>query len=96
MCSGDGLCNGNPNQGNDSSGNLSIAYKQQDTTLRGPKKEDGTYEWESPVSYWMPFNGNVGIHDADTWRSEYGGEIYKTSGSHGCVNTPTAKRGENL
>ncbi|MFR8249264.1 MAG: L,D-transpeptidase [Lachnospiraceae bacterium] len=38
----------------------------------------------------MPFNGNVGIHDADTWRSEYGGEIYKTSGSHGCVNTPTA------
>ena len=46
--------------------------------------------YEQPVTYWMPFNGNVGIHDADTWRSEYGGEIYKTSGSHGCVNTPTA------
>ena len=46
--------------------------------------------YTQPVTYWMPFNGNVGIHDADTWRSEYGGEIYKTSGSHGCVNTPTA------
>lgn len=41
------------------------------------------------VTYWMPFNGNVGIHDADTWRQSYGGEIYKTNGSHGCVNTPT-------
>lgn len=46
--------------------------------------------YEQPVTYWMPFVGNVGIHDADTWRSEYGGEIYKTNGSHGCVNTPTA------
>jgi hypothetical protein len=36
----------------------------------------------------MPFTGNVGIHDADGWRSSYGGEIYKTNGSHGCVNTP--------
>ena len=34
----------------------------------------------------MPFNSNVGIHDADRWRSEYGGNIYKTNGSHGCVN----------
>lgn len=46
--------------------------------------------YKQPVQYWMPFVGNVGIHDADTWRSEYGGDIYKTSGSHGCVNTPTA------
>ena len=36
----------------------------------------------------MPFNGNVGIHDADGWRSEYGGQIYLTRGSHGCINTP--------
>ena len=38
----------------------------------------------------MLFNGNVGIHDADRWRSEYGGDIYKKHGSHGCVNTPRA------
>ncbi|MGI6069277.1 MAG: L,D-transpeptidase family protein [Blautia sp.] len=46
--------------------------------------------YASPVTYWMPFNGNVGIHDADNWRTEYGGDIYMTSGSHGCVNTPSA------
>ena len=43
--------------------------------------------YASPVTFWMPFNKDVGIHDA-SWRSEFGGEIYKTSGSHGCVNTP--------
>ena len=44
-------------------------------------------DYASPVTFWMPFNKDVGIHDA-SWRSEFGGEIYKTSGSHGCVNTP--------
>ena len=39
------------------------------------------------VHYWMPFNKGIGLHDA-TWRSQFGGEIYKTSGSHGCVNMP--------
>jgi lipoprotein-anchoring transpeptidase ErfK/SrfK len=34
------------------------------------------------------FNGGIAIHDADAWRSEYGGSIYMGSGSHGCVNTP--------
>lgn len=29
----------------------------------------------------------MGIHDAD-WRREFGGEIYRTNGSHGCINTP--------
>ncbi len=43
--------------------------------------------YESPVTYWMPFNKHVGIHDAN-WRSQFGGDIYKRDGSHGCVNTP--------
>lgn len=60
-----------------------IDAKKHDAVLKG----EG---YTQPVTYWMPFNGNVGIHDADTWRSQYGGEIYKTSGSHGCVNIPTA------
>ena len=64
-----------------------LKYKEKDTTLRGPKKEDGSYEWESPVTYWMPFNGGIGLHDAN-WRKTFGGTIYKTNGSHGCVNTP--------
>ena len=47
-----------------------------------------TMGYESPVEFWMPFHDNVGIHDADGWRTEYGGSIYLTNGSHGCVNTP--------
>lgn len=35
----------------------------------------------------MPFHNGVGLHDA-SWRSEFGGTIYKYSGSHGCVNLP--------
>lgn len=76
--------------GNVSTGNVSpegmfyIVYKKQDAVLTGE-----TYE--TPVNYWMPFYGNVGIHDADSWRSSYGGTIYITNGSHGCINTPTAQ-----
>ncbi len=47
-----------------------------------------TMGYASPVKYWMPFSGDVGIHDADGWRTAYGGSIYLTNGSHGCVNTP--------
>ena len=35
----------------------------------------------------MPFNKNIGLHDA-YWRSRFGGEEYKRNGSHGCVNLP--------
>lgn len=71
-------------------GIYSLAYKQRDRVLRGAKQADGTYEYESPVSYWMPFNGGIGLHDAN-WRSKFGGTIYKTSGSHGCINLPPEK-----
>ena len=46
------------------------------------------YEYESPVTFWMQFNGGIGLHDAAGWRSVYGGSIYYYSGSHGCVNLP--------
>ena len=46
--------------------------------------------YASFVNYWMPVNGNIGIHDAN-WRKEFGGEIYKKNGSHGCINTPYEK-----
>ena len=67
-----------------SNGIWSIIYKKRDAILG----EENNLEYRSPVDFWMPFNGNVGIHDADRWRSEYGGDIYKKHGSHGCVNTP--------
>lgn len=46
------------------------------------------YEYESPVTFWLQFNGGIGLHDAAGWRSQYGGSIYYYSGSHGCVNLP--------
>lgn len=62
-------------------GVYAIMYKERDATLVG----EG---YNSAVSYWMPFYANVGIHDA-SWRSSFGGSIYLSNGSHGCVNTPT-------
>ncbi len=47
--------------------------------------------WEERVEYWIGFDPtgvHKGFHDA-SWRSEFGGEIYKTDPSHGCVNMPT-------
>ena len=50
----------------------------------------GSQTWDVTVKYWLRFTGDgQGIHDS-TWRSAYGGNIYKTNGSHGCVNTPLA------
>lgn len=61
-------------------GVFGLTYKTRNAVLRGE-------DYETPVSYWMPFNGNVGMHDA-TWRSSFGGTIYLTNGSHGCINLP--------
>jgi len=44
-------------------------------------------DYRSYVNFWMPFVGGYGLHDA-SWRSEFGGDIYLTNGSHGCVNLP--------
>ena len=70
-------------------GIYSLTYKEKDRILRGKKLDNGKYEYESHVDYWMPFNGGIGFHDA-SWRNKFGGTIYQTSGSHGCVNLPPA------
>lgn len=62
-------------------GIFGLTYKTRNATLRGR-------DYVSYVKYWMPFNGNIGFHDA-SWRSLFGGDIYLTSGSHGCINLPT-------
>ena len=62
-------------------GVYSITYKARNATLVGEN-------YSSPVSYWMPFDGNRGLHDA-SWRNSFGGSIYKSDGSHGCVNLPS-------
>ena len=51
-------------------------------------------EYISHVKYWMPFIDNShALHDAD-WRSSFGGYIYQSNGSHGCVNLPPSKAAE--
>lgn len=57
-----------------------IYYKQRNRVLRGE-------DYETPVDFWMAVYGNIGIHDAK-WRGKFGGSIYKSNGSHGCINTP--------
>lgn len=57
-----------------------VYFKQKNRVLRGAN-------YATPVKYWMAVDGHIGVHDA-TWRREFGGEIYKTDGSHGCINTP--------
>lgn len=65
---------------NTPTGVYGLTYKERNATLNGE-------DYSTPVNYWMPFAGNVGMHDA-TWRAEFGGSIYKRNGSHGCVNLP--------
>lgn len=75
------IVTGNASRGsNTPKGMFSIYNKQLGRTLKGKG-------YSAYVSYWMPFTGNYGLHDA-TWRGKFGGEIYKTGGSHGCVNMP--------
>lgn len=62
-----------------------LTYKTTDTYLEGYNGDGSKYS--SHVNFWMPFNGGIGLHDA-LWRSSFGGNIYMTNGSHGCVNLP--------
>lgn len=73
---------GNPTKGNGTpTGTDRIWSRERDRYLTGE-----TYR--SKVSYWAPINwSGVGLHDA-SWRSNFGGNIYKSGGSHGCVNIP--------
>ena len=68
-------------------GIFTLYWKKSPDVLRGEKKPDGTYEYETPVTYWMPFNGGIGFHDA-TWQDYFGGDRYTYAGSHGCINMP--------
>ena len=64
-----------------------ILYKDTDTDLKGIPLGNGQYSYVSHVDYWMPFYSGCGFHDA-SWRSNFGGSIYRSDGSHGCINLP--------
>ena len=79
---------GNVNNGHGTpTGVYQILYKDTDTDLKGQQLANGQYSYISHVDYWMPFYGGCGFHDA-SWRSSFGGGIYKYDGSHGCINLP--------
>ena len=59
-----------------------IAYKASPYNLTSAE-----YGYNVKVNYWMPFVYGQGLHDA-TWQSSFGGNRYKTNGSHGCINLP--------
>ena len=68
-------------------GVYSILYTERNATLVG-EKDPATGEpiYRTPVSYWMPFTWQGhGFHDA-TWQPGFGGNLYQSLGSHGCVN----------
>lgn len=72
------IVSGNVTRGDTTpAGAYGITYMDKDAMLTG--------EWH--VNYWMPFNGNIGMHDA-YWKSNFGGGEYITKGSHGCINLP--------
>lgn len=76
------IVTGNMRRGWDTPAGVNYVYaKQKKRILRGDN-------YATPVDYWMPVVGNIGLHDAN-WRSEFGGDIYQTDGSHGCVNIPS-------
>ena len=79
---------GNVRDGYDTpSGVFSLLNKDMNARLEGFNK-DGS-EYSVTVKYWMRFNEDegIGMHEA-YWRSQFGGNIYLTNGSHGCVNLP--------
>lgn len=70
----------------------SILSKAANQTLRGDSFDGSRYE--TPVSYWMPIGWDgEGFHDAP-WRGSFGGNIYYSNGSHGCLNMPPALAGK--
>lgn len=77
---------GTKNKHDTREGYFFLTDKVRNKTLHG-YNDDGS-EYNSPVDFWMPFDGGIGLHDA-YWRyGVFGGDIYLTHGSHGCVNLP--------
>jgi lipoprotein-anchoring transpeptidase ErfK/SrfK len=40
------------------------------------------------VHYWIPYDGDYGMHDSSWQHFPYGSRQYRTRGSHGCVHFP--------
>ncbi len=84
------IVTGNVAEGWDTpTGTFKVWNKETDKVLNGATVG---YDYEVPVDYWMAIDyTGVGIHDIDWLTSSNAassGDVYKTDGSHGCINTP--------
>ena len=74
-------------------GVYSILEMKRNKVLLGDIKANGQREYETLVAYWMRVTWTgIGFHDA-TWQTAFGGERYKTAGSHGCINMSLSDAG---
>lgn len=66
-------------------GEFRVEFMQRYRTLNGTNYKG--IDYSVPVEYWVRIYGHTGFHTAD--RDSFGGNIYKTNGSNGCINSPT-------
>lgn len=77
-----------------------IYYKVSPFVFHSPFPLGSPYYYPpTPIQYWMPFDGQEGLHDA-SWRSNFGpGSNFQPTdlgtgnyilGTHGCVNLPAS------
>lgn len=70
------------------SGVFRLSEVRKNYVMHG-QNNDGSW-YDSPCKRFMRLtNRGVALHDA-SWRSTFGGKIYETHGSHGCINLPSA------
>ena len=75
------IVSGSPGGSDTPKGAFLIGNKKKEATLYGPG-------YMTVVDYWMTIQDDIGFHDA-SWQESFGGDVYLTNGSHGCVNLPT-------
>ena len=67
-------------------GDYSIVNKLPYARLVGPNNE-----WDCEVNWWMAYISSThGFHDS-SWRTEYGGSVWRYNPTHGCINLPASK-----
>ena len=67
-------------------GSYAVNNKMPRARLVGPNNE-----WDVYVNWWIAFiGGSHGFHDS-SWRTEFGGNVWKYNPTHGCINLPRDK-----
>ena len=71
-----------------------LYYKKSPSVLKGKMLENGKYEYERSVTYWMPFNGDwdfMMLHGSHTLEEIVSEKVVDPDG---CINLPADKAAE--